>query len=132
MIAKYGYGVFKPRKSQALLSQPQNCETLINDYRIRSAKILLITLKALANEVAKNLVLAGIGSLVIIDHETVTEEDLSSQFFVSEGHVGQNVCLAKCPPFYGKHVTHSLLASTGSFSSDPEAQSPRPTCHRHR
>lgn len=59
--------------------------------RIQSAKILLVTLKALANEVAKNLVLAGIGSLTIIDHAAVTEEDLSSQFFVSEEHVGQNV-----------------------------------------
>jgi len=52
-----------------------------------------VTLKALANEVAKNLVLAGVGSLTIIDHETVAEEDLSSQFFVSEEHIGQNVCL---------------------------------------
>lgn len=39
-------------------------------------------MKSLANEVAKNLVLAGIGSLTIIDHETVTEEDLQSQFFL--------------------------------------------------
>ena len=60
-------------------------------YRLRSASILLVTVKALANEVAKNLVLAGIGSLTIVDHETVTEEDLGAQFFVSEAHVGQNV-----------------------------------------
>lgn len=48
-------------------------------------------MKALANEVAKNLVLAGIGSLTIIDHEVVTEEDLGAQFFVSQEHIGQNV-----------------------------------------
>lgn len=64
--------------------------------RIRSANILLITVKALANEVAKNLVLAGIGSLTIIDHQDVTEEDLGAQFFVSEAHnegdvIGKNV-----------------------------------------
>ncbi|KAJ5363321.1 hypothetical protein N7541_004165 [Penicillium brevicompactum] len=52
--------------------------------KIRSANILLITAKALANEVAKNLVLAGIGSLTIIDHQDVTEEDLGAQFFVAE------------------------------------------------
>jgi len=52
--------------------------------RIRSANILLITVKALANEVAKNLVLAGIGSLTIIDHEPVTENDLEGQFFLEE------------------------------------------------
>lgn len=55
-------------------------------HRIRSANILLITVKALANEVAKNLVLAGIGSLTIIDHEPVTENDLDAQFFLEEAH----------------------------------------------
>ncbi|KOS41854.1 hypothetical protein ACN38_g7269 [Penicillium nordicum] len=59
--------------------------------KIRSANILLITVKALANEVAKNLVLAGIGSLTIIDHQDVTEEDLSAQFFVAEAQSGQDV-----------------------------------------
>lgn len=54
-------------------------------------------MKALANEVAKNLVLAGIGSLTIIDHEIVTEDDLSAQFFISEEHVGQNVSLSLYP-----------------------------------
>ncbi|KAL1626585.1 E1 ubiquitin-activating protein aos1 [Diplodia seriata] len=59
--------------------------------RLRSANVLLITVKALANEVAKNLVLAGIKSLTILDHEPVTEDDLGSQFFISEADVGQNV-----------------------------------------
>jgi ubiquitin-like 1-activating enzyme E1 A len=36
--------------------------------------------------------LAGIGTLTIVDHETVKEEDLGAQFFISEEHVGQNVC----------------------------------------
>ncbi|KAI9741893.1 MAG: hypothetical protein M1834_000282 [Cirrosporium novae-zelandiae] len=57
---------------------------------LRSAKILLITIKALANEVAKNLVLAGIGSLTILDHEVVTEDDLCSQFLISEKDIGIN------------------------------------------
>lgn len=54
--------------------------------------MLLITMKGLGNEIAKNLVLAGIGSLTIIDHDNVTEADLGAQFLVSqeEGHVGTN------------------------------------------
>lgn len=59
--------------------------------RIRSANILLITIKALANEVAKNLVLAGIGSLTIIDHEPVTETDLDAQFFLEEAHKNEDI-----------------------------------------
>jgi ubiquitin-like 1-activating enzyme E1 A len=66
-------------------------------FRLRSANVLLITIKALANEIAKNLVLAGIGSLTVVDHETVTEEDLGAQFFISEEHVGQNVPIPHVP-----------------------------------
>ncbi|KAJ5584029.1 DNA damage tolerance protein rad31 [Penicillium hispanicum] len=59
--------------------------------KIRSANILLITVKALANEVAKNLVLAGIGALTIIDHEPVTENDLDAQFFLEEAHRDEEI-----------------------------------------
>ncbi|EPS27301.1 hypothetical protein PDE_02244 [Penicillium oxalicum 114-2] len=59
--------------------------------KIRSANILLITVKALANEVAKNLVLAGIGSLTIIDHEPVSEADLDASFFLEEACKNEDV-----------------------------------------
>ena len=60
--------------------------------KIQSANILLITIKALANEIAKNLVLAGVGSLTIIDDAIVTEADLGAQFFLGEDDnvIGQN------------------------------------------
>lgn len=67
--------------------------------KIRNANILLITMRSLANEVAKNLVLAGIGSLTIVDHAIVTEADLGAQFFLSaeEGHIGMNRAEAAAP-----------------------------------
>ena len=65
--------------------------------KIRNANILLITMKALSNEIAKNLVLAGIHSLMIVDHALVTEADLGAQFFVSESDVGQNRAVAAAP-----------------------------------
>jgi ubiquitin-like 1-activating enzyme E1 A len=58
--------------------------------KIQAANILLISMKALANEIAKNLVLAGIGSLTIIDDQLVTEADLGAQFFLSQENVGEN------------------------------------------
>jgi molybdopterin/thiamine biosynthesis adenylyltransferase len=48
-------------------------------------------MKGLANEVAKNLVLAGVGSLTIVDDDPVTEEDLGSQFLLRQEHVGMDV-----------------------------------------
>ncbi|KAK5134881.1 hypothetical protein LTR08_005971 [Meristemomyces frigidus] len=65
--------------------------------RIRSANILLVSLRALGTEIAKNLTLAGISSLTIIDDELVTEEDLGAQFFVREEDVGKPRALAAIP-----------------------------------
>lgn len=68
--------------------------------RIRSANILLVSLRALGTEIAKNLTLAGISSLTIIDDEHVTEEDLGAQFFLREEDVGKSVRLTFiCHPF---------------------------------
>ncbi|KAI5249261.1 hypothetical protein E4T43_00694 [Aureobasidium subglaciale] len=58
--------------------------------RMRSANILLISVKALGTEIAKNLILNGIGSLTIVDSEQVTEDDLGAQYFVREEDVGRN------------------------------------------
>lgn len=52
--------------------------------KIQSASILLITLKSLSSEIAKNLVLAGISSLTILDDAPVSEADLGAGFFLSE------------------------------------------------
>ena len=60
-------------------------------FRIRTANVLLIGMKALANEVVKNLVLAGIGSMTVWDNGIVTDDDLGAQFFISEQHIGLNV-----------------------------------------
>jgi ubiquitin-like 1-activating enzyme E1 A len=65
--------------------------------RIRNANILLIGLKALGTEIAKNLVLAGVGTLTILDHEPVSDDDLGSQFFLSQEQVGQNRADAALP-----------------------------------
>ncbi|KZF19181.1 hypothetical protein L228DRAFT_241853 [Xylona heveae TC161] len=65
--------------------------------KLRTANILLISMKALANEVAKNLVLAGIGSLTIVDHELVSPDDLCSQFFITDDDVGKNRADAAAP-----------------------------------
>lgn len=64
----------------------------------------------MANEVAKNLVLAGIGTLTIVDHETVKEEDLGAQFFVTEEHKGQNVGCALLENYEKGHANRESSA----------------------
>ncbi|KAK1053168.1 E1 ubiquitin-activating protein aos1 [Friedmanniomyces endolithicus] len=65
--------------------------------RIRSANILLVSLRALGTEIAKNLTLAGINSLTIIDDEPVSEEDLGSQYFVRQEDIGKPRAEAAIP-----------------------------------
>lgn len=59
---------------------------------MRGATILVVRLKGTATEVIKNIVLAGIGKLVISDDEVVTEEDLGAGFFFRDEDVGKKVC----------------------------------------
>ncbi|EJD50671.1 hypothetical protein AURDEDRAFT_182534 [Auricularia subglabra TFB-10046 SS5] len=57
--------------------------------RMRNAAILVIRLKGVATEVIKNIVLAGIGRLVVLDPDTLQPEDLGASFFFRDGDVGK-------------------------------------------
>lgn len=59
---------------------------------MRNAAILVLTIRGLATEVVKNIVLAGVGKLVIADNEDVKEEDLGAGFFFRDEDVGRKVC----------------------------------------
>jgi len=58
--------------------------------RLRAAKICLIGIRGLGCEVAKNLVLAGIKSMKVVDAEVVTDEDATSQFLAPRDKIGSN------------------------------------------
>jgi len=64
---------------------------------MRNATVLVINLKGLATETIKNIVLAGIGKLVVLDGENVTEEDLGAGFFFRDADVGTNRAVAAKP-----------------------------------
>jgi ubiquitin-like 1-activating enzyme E1 A len=74
-------------------------------------------MKALANETAKNLVLAGIGSLTIVDHEIVTEADLGSQFFISDADVGTNRAVAAAPQISRLNPRVKILVDTEDITT---------------
>ncbi|XP_061168662.1 SUMO-activating enzyme subunit 1-like [Saccostrea echinata] len=58
--------------------------------RLRAAKVLLIGLKGLGAEITKNIVLAGIKSITLLDNTKSTEEDSCSQFLISRADLGKN------------------------------------------
>lgn len=60
---------------------------------MRNATVIVVRLRGTATEAIKNIVLAGIGKLVIVDGEEVTEEDLGAGFFFRDEDVGKKVRL---------------------------------------
>lgn len=84
--------------------------------KIRSANILLITLRALGSEIAKNLVLAGISSLTILDSSTVTASDLGAQFFISESSIGSNRAEAAAPNIRKLNPRVNVVVDTDDVS----------------
>ncbi|KAF5307842.1 hypothetical protein FQR65_LT18314 [Abscondita terminalis] len=55
---------------------------------LENSKICLINATALGTEILKSLVLPGIGAFTIVDGDKVTEEDIGSNFFLDEAHIG--------------------------------------------
>ncbi|KAI9888855.1 MAG: hypothetical protein M1814_006205 [Vezdaea aestivalis] len=87
--------------------------------RLRGANILLVRMKAVANEVAKNLVLAGIGTLTIVDHGLVTEQDLGAQFLLSEADVGKNRAFSVLPELRKLNPRVKVVADIESVTAKP-------------
>ena len=52
---------------------------------------MVMRLRGTATETIKNIVLAGIGKLIIVDDEDVSEEDLGAGFFFRDEDVGRKV-----------------------------------------
>ncbi|KAI9317876.1 hypothetical protein BX666DRAFT_1932306 [Dichotomocladium elegans] len=65
--------------------------------RIRKAHVLVAGMRALSDEVCKNLALAGIGGITLLDHTVVTHDDLGAQFFLNDASVGMNRAEAAAP-----------------------------------
>ena len=70
-------------------------------------------MRALSNEIAKNLVLAGIGSLTVQDDQQIVDDDLGAQFFISEGDLGKNVGPSgfHCRPFHSPFFQRAEAAA---------------------
>jgi len=80
---------------------------------MRNATILVVRLKGVATEAIKNVVLAGIGKLIIVDGENVSEEDLGAGFFFRDGDVGSKVRYSDtCADIYWYFIGNNPRDST--------------------
>ncbi|RXM30737.1 SUMO-activating enzyme subunit 1 [Acipenser ruthenus] len=58
--------------------------------RLRASRVLLVGMKGLGAEVAKNLILSGVKGITMLDHEQVTEDSVRAQFLIPAGSLDQN------------------------------------------
>ena len=60
-------------------------------HRIRQTRVLVVGVEALMIETCKNLVLAGVQAVTLLDHRSVTVHDLAANFFINSTDIGKNV-----------------------------------------
>lgn len=98
--------------------------------RMGASHVLIVGLKGLGVEIAKNIALAGVKSLTLFDPAPVAIADLSSQFFLRPDDVGKRRDLVTVPRVaelnaYTPVSVHE--ASEYIFSPDPPCHAK--TCH---
>lgn len=94
MIGRFDYGASRLRTGTNVFSFALRPPLLISRHlSMRSSTILLLTLRALSQETIKNLVLSGVGRLIVMDDQKVSEVDLGSGLLLREedGDVGKLV-----------------------------------------
>ncbi|CCO27610.1 ubiquitin-activating enzyme E1 [Rhizoctonia solani AG-1 IB] len=65
--------------------------------RMAASNVLIVGVKGLGVEIAKNIVLAGVKSVTLFDPEPVQVQDLGTQFFLRESDVGKPRAAATLP-----------------------------------
>ncbi|XP_037124399.1 SUMO-activating enzyme subunit 1 [Syngnathus acus] len=88
--------------------------------RLRGSRVLLAGLGGLGAEVAKNLILAGVKGLTLLDHEKVTEESCRAQFLVPVTEQGRNRAEASLERAQNLNPMVEVLADTDRIEDKPD------------
>ncbi|ROK28197.1 SUMO-activating enzyme subunit 1 [Anabarilius grahami] len=88
--------------------------------RLRGSRVLLVGLRGLGAEVAKNLILAGVKGLTLLDHEQVTEESRRAQFLNPVDADGQNQAQASLERAQFLNPMVEVKADTDPVESKPD------------
>lgn len=88
--------------------------------KMRNATILIIRLNGTATETVKNIVLAGVGRILILDEKNVSQEDLGAGFFFRDEDVGKHRAEAAKPRIQSLNPLVQVDAITSSSPADLE------------
>ncbi|XP_060928924.1 SUMO-activating enzyme subunit 1 [Limanda limanda] len=88
--------------------------------RLRGSRVLLAGLGGLGAEVAKNLILAGVKGLTLLDHEKVSEETCRAQFLVPVTAQGKNRAQASLERAQNLNPMVEVHADPGRVEDKPD------------
>eukprot|EP00607_Mallomonas_marina_P011049 CAMPEP_0182424776 /NCGR_PEP_ID=MMETSP1167-20130531/11039_1 /TAXON_ID=2988 /ORGANISM="Mallomonas Sp, Strain CCMP3275" /LENGTH=1346 /DNA_ID=CAMNT_0024604855 /DNA_START=37 /DNA_END=4077 /DNA_ORIENTATION=+ len=86
--------------------------------KLVSMKVIIVGLKGIGIETAKNLVLAGPGSVILSDDELTQKVDLGANFFLSESDVGSPRAAACASRLQELNALVKVSVHTGDLTED--------------
>jgi len=89
--------------------------------RLRKAKVLLVGLSGLGNEVCKNILLAGIQHLTILDDTVLSDEECQLQFLAPQESVGMNRAKASLGRAQELNPMVDIIADSESIDTKSES-----------
>ncbi|XP_068106829.1 SUMO-activating enzyme subunit 1 isoform X1 [Hyperolius riggenbachi] len=115
-------------KEQAVISEEEAAQYdrqirlwgLEAQNRLRKSKVLLVGLGGLGAEVAKNLILAGVEQLTLLDHKVVSAEDSRAQFLIPTGSLGSNRAKASESRAQNLNPNVKVKVDTDNVEEKPE------------
>jgi len=88
--------------------------------KMRGSKVLVVNIGALGAEICKNIVLAGIGTLTLLDDSVVSESNRVAQYFVTEKDIGKNRATASAASINALNPRVSIKVDTSKVQSKSE------------
>ncbi|XP_004632109.1 SUMO-activating enzyme subunit 1 isoform X1 [Octodon degus] len=89
--------------------------------RLRASRVLLVGMKGLGAEIAKNLILAGVKGLTMLDHEQVSPDDPGAQFLIRIGSIGRNRAEASLERAQNLNPMVDVKVDTEDIEKKPES-----------
>nr|XP_054759524.1 SUMO-activating enzyme subunit 1-like [Lytechinus pictus] len=89
-------------------------------FRLRASNLLLVGLGGLGAEVCKNIVLAGIKAITLMDSECVTRDNSSSQFLAAREDIGKNRATASVQRAQNLNPNVVVSSDEGNVCDKPE------------
>ncbi|KAF9086437.1 hypothetical protein BGX23_008884 [Mortierella sp. AD031] len=90
--------------------------------KMSTSNILIIGLKGLGIEIAKNVVLAGVKSVTLYDPAPVQLTDLSTQFFLTKGDIGKSRDVVSRPRLAELNAYVPIRVLEGELTTDKLSQ----------